>query len=67
MKIEDQLAKPDLSDVNIPKGIYENLPTIENLHTVEDEADADEELADEKLRAIANNTTLSQNSIEQEL
>ena len=72
MKIEDQLAaKPDLSEVNIPKGIYENMPTIENLPTVEDEAgedvDAANASADEKLRALVNTTTLSQNSIEQEL
>ena len=37
MKIEDQLAKEDLTDVKIPKGIYENLPTIENTITIEDE------------------------------
>jgi hypothetical protein len=41
MKIEDQLIKADLTDVPIPKGIYENLPTIENTITIEDE-DEDE-------------------------
>ena len=41
MKIEDQLIKADLIDLPIPKGIYENLPTIENTITIEDE-DEDE-------------------------
>tara|TARA_B110000285_G_C15115185_1_gene613632 strand:+ start:594 stop:791 length:198 start_codon:yes stop_codon:yes gene_type:complete len=37
MKIEDQVAKPDLNEINVPKGLYENLPNIENTATIEDE------------------------------
>jgi hypothetical protein len=61
MKIEDQLAKPDLTDVNIPKGIYENLPTNENMASLDDENDDNmvEEETEEKLRADANNTILT--------
>ena len=44
MKIEDQIAKPDLNEINIPKGIYDNYPAIENTATLEDEEeDADED------------------------
>ena len=53
MKIEDQLIKEDLADVKIPKGIYENLPTIENTITIEDEEEyEDDEDARDKLKAL---------------
>ena len=53
MKIEDQLVKEDLTDVRIPKGIYENLPTIENTITIEDEEEGEEDDdAKEKLKIL---------------
>lgn len=53
MKIEDQLVKEDLTDVKIPKGIYENLPTIENTITIEDEEEDEyDEDAKDKLKAL---------------
>lgn len=50
MKIEDQTDKHDLTDVSIPKGIYENNPTYETNEEYEDTQE--EEDIKEKIKEI---------------
>jgi hypothetical protein len=67
MKIEDQLTKEDLTDVKIPKGIYENLPTIENTITIEDEEEGeDDDEAKDKLKVL-DDDQVSQNSLDRDI